>query len=242
MYIEFASGIVKHDPKRRDLNRIGEEEYTILSRTPRTFIQCCINDDPPYGFTVEYQAGSVDKHYIATDEPIALKRVITAFSKYLRGDPSWRQCFEWIQIIVDGPGKQRPGETAAERLGETVGEVLCDIAEQAISSWWQNRKSKQSHVDTPQRAQSSRREARDPVSPAIEYQEPEQISSVTTDKHALEILGLNESATRVEIRRAYLNLSAMYHPDRVSHLGSELQELANSKQKLINEAFARLYG
>lgn len=236
MYIEFESGIVKDKPTRRDLNRIGEEEFTILSRSPLNFIQCCINDDPPYGFTVEYQSGSVDKHYRATDEPIELKRVITAFSKYLRGDASWRRCFKWRKIAVGGydlgedDEYEQSSETAAERLGETIGDIFCDWAEQGIRNWWRGRKRRQIREEGRQRVEGPKQDARKPI------------VSVTTDKQALEILGLNASATTDEIRRAYLGLSAQYHPDKVSHLGADLQELAQHKQRLINEAYTRLRG
>ncbi len=51
------------------------------------------------------------------------------------------------------------------------------------------------------------------------------------------VLGLDKSATKEEIRRSYLRLSAKYHPDKVSHLGKELIELANAKFVEISKAY-----
>jgi len=93
--IEFESGRVKDNPKRRDLDRIGDEEYAILSRSSLHFIQCCAMDDPPWGFVLEYQDGSTDDHYRALGGPIDLHRIVAAFAKYLARDPSWQQDFRW---------------------------------------------------------------------------------------------------------------------------------------------------
>ena len=55
-----------------------------------------------------------------------------------------------------------------------------------------------------------------------------------------EILGVSPEATREEIRTAYLNLAKQYHPDRVSHLGEEFQDLAEKRFKEIQQAYATL--
>jgi DnaJ domain len=54
------------------------------------------------------------------------------------------------------------------------------------------------------------------------------------------VLGLRPGATQAEIRAAYRNAMAKYHPDKVSHLGIELQELAKAKALEINEAHEAL--
>jgi len=55
-------------------------------------------------------------------------------------------------------------------------------------------------------------------------------------KKALATLGLNEGASRAEIREAYRELAKKYHPDRVAHLGPELTELTSEKFKEISRA------
>jgi len=64
-------------------------------------------------------------------------------------------------------------------------------------------------------------------------------------KHALqplksfnpsEILGVSQNASQEQIKQAYRDMSRLYHPDKTSHLGVELPELAHEKMKQINRA------
>ncbi|MCD6153550.1 MAG: DnaJ domain-containing protein [Syntrophobacterales bacterium] len=57
-----------------------------------------------------------------------------------------------------------------------------------------------------------------------------------------EILGLKPGASREEIRAAYHRAAQAYHPDKVSHLGVEFQELAGKKFIKIQEAYEKLMG
>lgn len=52
-----------------------------------------------------------------------------------------------------------------------------------------------------------------------------------------EVLGVRRGATTDEIRAAYHREMAKYHPDKVAHLGKDLQDLATSKAKEINNAY-----
>jgi DnaJ like chaperone protein len=51
------------------------------------------------------------------------------------------------------------------------------------------------------------------------------------------ILGVSPQAGMDEIRRAYQQRIAEYHPDKVARLGAELRELAERKSKEINLAY-----
>jgi len=51
------------------------------------------------------------------------------------------------------------------------------------------------------------------------------------------ILGVAADASAEEIRRAYQQRIAEYHPDKVAALGAELRELAERKSKEINLAY-----
>ncbi len=55
-----------------------------------------------------------------------------------------------------------------------------------------------------------------------------------------EILEVDRSATQEDIRIAYKKLMNQYHPDKVNHLGPELQKVAREKTELINWAFEQL--
>ncbi|MGB0386865.1 MAG: J domain-containing protein [Ardenticatenaceae bacterium] len=55
-----------------------------------------------------------------------------------------------------------------------------------------------------------------------------------------EALDIPPSATPEEIRKAYRELVEIYHPDRMQDRRSDVQERAESRLKLINEAYAVL--
>ena len=52
-----------------------------------------------------------------------------------------------------------------------------------------------------------------------------------------EILEVNSSASLDEIRTAYKRKISMYHPDKVSSMGPEFDEIAQRKSKEINSAY-----
>jgi uncharacterized membrane protein YkvA (DUF1232 family) len=57
-----------------------------------------------------------------------------------------------------------------------------------------------------------------------------------------EILGVSRSASSEAIRAAYRSRMQEYHPDKVAHLGAELQELAHEKSQQIQRAYRELSG
>lgn len=61
-------------------------------------------------------------------------------------------------------------------------------------------------------------------------------------REALAVLGLYDGAKPAEIKKAYRELAAKYHPDRVAHLGPELVELTSEKFKQISAAYNLLIG
>ena len=61
-------------------------------------------------------------------------------------------------------------------------------------------------------------------------------------KDPYEILGLKPGASPEEIQAAYRQAAQAYHPDKVSHLGRELQELAQEKFIKIQEVYEKLMG
>jgi hypothetical protein len=98
MDLELESGRLIHDVTEEDLTFVQGEEFAILSTEELTYIQCAEQPEPPYEYVLEYQEGSLSEHYRAVDQPIYLGRVLSAFSKYLRGDPSWRSDFHWEKV------------------------------------------------------------------------------------------------------------------------------------------------
>jgi DnaJ like chaperone protein len=54
------------------------------------------------------------------------------------------------------------------------------------------------------------------------------------------VLGVPEGASQDDIRAAYRQLAAQYHPDKLAHLGEEFQSLAEQKFKAIQSAYDAL--
>jgi hypothetical protein len=60
------------------------------------------------------------------------------------------------------------------------------------------------------------------------------------ERDPFEILGVKPGAKPEEIRAAYRRIAQAYHPDKVSHLGPEFQELAKRKFIEIQDAYEAL--
>ena len=52
-----------------------------------------------------------------------------------------------------------------------------------------------------------------------------------------EVLGVESNADEKVVRKAYREEMARYHPDKVAHLGKELQALAHEKTLQLQKAF-----
>ncbi len=59
---------------------------------------------------------------------------------------------------------------------------------------------------------------------------------------AYEVLGVARSASSDAIQAAYRARMKEYHPDKVAHLGEELQKLAHEKSQEIQRAYRQLHG
>ncbi len=70
------------------------------------------------------------------------------------------------------------------------------------------------------------------------YNEKETTS--TTDRkerHYAKVLGLQDDITPDKVKSSYRKLAVQYHPDKVSHLGSKIREVAEIEMKKFNEAY-----
>jgi hypothetical protein len=72
---------------------------------------------------------------------------------------------------------------------------------------------------------------------AVQHSRHELPSEV---KGALTVLNLDETANFDAVRQAHRQMIKSYHPDRVAHLGLDLQKLAEAKTKMINASFTIL--
>jgi hypothetical protein len=65
-------------------------------------------------------------------------------------------------------------------------------------------------------------------------------NSSDTREHWCKILGVENTATPGEIKRAYRDLMKKYHPDKFANCAPEFIEVAHRKTKEINEAYQKL--
>ena len=60
---------------------------------------------------------------------------------------------------------------------------------------------------------------------------------VIDTKSFYQILEISSSATNDEVKKAFRKMAKKYHPDKVLHLGKELQESAEDKFVAVNKAY-----
>ena len=79
-----------NDPTEEQIRAlVPTAEYVVLAKTRLTYIQCCQRTLPPWGITLEYQEGSMKRHYRGALGPYDAETVISAMIKYLNDDSSW---------------------------------------------------------------------------------------------------------------------------------------------------------
>lgn len=54
------------------------------------------------------------------------------------------------------------------------------------------------------------------------------------------ILEISKNSTDDEVKKAYRKMAVKYHPDKVSHLGDEVKNLAEEKFKMVNQAYSNI--
>ena len=59
-------------------------------------------------------------------------------------------------------------------------------------------------------------------------------------KSAYRILEITPDATNDEIKKAYRKMAVKYHPDKVSHLGEDVQNAAKVKFQKVSEAYEQI--
>jgi len=57
---------------------------------------------------------------------------------------------------------------------------------------------------------------------------------------AYKILEINSNASDIEVKKAYRKMAVKYHPDKVAHLGKEIQNTAEEKFKAVSDAYTEI--
>ena len=68
-------------------------------------------------------------------------------------------------------------------------------------------------------------------------QQQSKATAAQSEERYYAVLGLENGADFVMIKKAYRKLSMQYHPDKVAHLGEEFKGVAEEKMKEINAAY-----
>lgn len=58
--------------------------------------------------------------------------------------------------------------------------------------------------------------------------------------NAYKVLGINDSASETEIKKAYRKLAIKYHPDKVAQLGEEFQKGAKEKFQKVQDSYEKI--
>ena len=72
------------------------DAFAILGPDDMTYIQA--GGDRHTGFDLEYQEGSVDRHYRAQKDDISLDEIVQAFIRYRDGWSDWKVQFRFERI------------------------------------------------------------------------------------------------------------------------------------------------
>ena len=120
------------------------------------------------------------------------------------------------------------------------------------STWWMLWRLDLFIAKVPQTQQNSQNNEPDhftkdksncrPDAPKEEYTQKEakkMIFPTVEDLEMAQVLGLSKDELDdfSKIKATYRNATAQYHPDKVSALGSEIQDVAEKKAKEINQAY-----
>ncbi len=123
-----------------------------------------------------------------------------------------------------------PRDLIPDFLGSGLG-LIDDLLLIALLTYFYRRSVRQYAARTTQ--ESGKHHQRQRSSSA-----QEEASEGSFDPH--EILGIEASASGEEIQAAYKARMHEYHPDKVAHLGEELQKVAHRKTVEIQQAYEQL--
>lgn len=91
------------------------DPFAVLSSSDLSYMRALWTED---GFVLEYQDGSVDRHFESSTY-LSAAQIEQAFKEYLRGDSSWRQRQKFTKKVM-------PNDTAY-RTGKAIGRVFGSI-------------------------------------------------------------------------------------------------------------------
>ncbi|HYB41229.1 MAG TPA: hypothetical protein VEL75_05630 [Candidatus Methylomirabilis sp.] len=74
----------------------GRHILATLAESELSYVQA--SGSVQKGFSLDYQEGSLDRHYRSRAEDLPLDRIVRAFQRYSHGDETWREGFDWVHM------------------------------------------------------------------------------------------------------------------------------------------------
>jgi len=108
----------------------------------------------------------------------------------------------------------------------------------ALGYWMWRKKAPDYSADESDRFSAGQERARE--SAGNEYGNSDKYRHRAEARDPYRILGIERTATLEQIKHAYRLQANRYHPDKVSHLGEEFQNLAKEKFQDIQWAYDQL--
>ena len=127
-----------------------------------------------------------------------------------------------LQYLADLLGFSR--RALGKQYWKATNRRFPDPADTSSASWWEQTEARQQQQERERSRDSKGRTGRTAPSSSKRQQ-------------ALRTLGLEEGATRGEIKKAYRRLSMVHHPDRFQSLGKEAVEAATITFRRIKDAY-----
>ena len=135
-----------------------------------------------------------------------------------------------------------PRDLVPDFLGRGLG-LVDDLALIAGLIWYYRRQLRDAAArgaDGATQSGSGEQERHESRAGSRERTSEDPTGDAAPDPYA--VLGVPRSASAEEIRDAYRARMREYHPDKVAHLGPDLQQLAHRKTLEIQRAFEKLRG
>jgi hypothetical protein len=80
------------------LSSPDHDSFVILHESEMAYVQA--KGDKTVGFHLEYQEGSIEAHFQATDDHITLEKVVEAFISYRDGNADWKAAFTFEKVTL----------------------------------------------------------------------------------------------------------------------------------------------
>ena len=142
----------------------------------------------------------------------------------------------WLLIIAAVVYLLLPFDVIPDLLG--IAGRIDDLAAIMLAAWFYRKHVKQYVAAGSRHEKAGRSAGAGAGSRQGSHAQPKQAKPFD----AYEVLGITRSASSEAIHAAYRARMKEYHPDKVAHLGEELQALAHEKSQEIQRAHRQLRG